>query len=139
MLADQMPQAVTGQRNIISNGAAVDMAALMLDERGMVCDCNHAGESLFKYRSDEMVLRHISMLLPQLAKVELMQNGQINPRLRFLCRIGGRFLAVTQDGERFASEIFLNLLDNEENTRLSLIVRPVMKSARDSRRPATGV
>jgi PAS domain-containing protein len=116
--------ASVGGRSNIAVGTGEDVASLTLDDRGMVCDCNGAVEELFKYRRSELVWRHVSMLLPQLAELELMQNGQPNPRMRFLCRIGHRFQAVAQDGGRFASELFLNLLDNTGHSRLSLIVRP---------------
>jgi hypothetical protein len=105
------------------------MAALTLDERGMIRDCSCAAEELFKYRRSELAWRHVSMLLPQLAELDLIQNGQANPRLRFLCRIGCPFQAVTHDGEHFASELFLNVLDNTEHGRLSLIVRPAEEAA----------
>jgi len=120
-----------------SAGAEEDVAALTLDERGMICDCNCSSEALFKYRRSEMVWRHVSMLLPQLAELEVMQNRQPNPHLRFLSRIGRHFQAVTQDGALFASELFLNLLDSTGHGRLSLIVRPVEKSAgTDGLRPS---
>lgn len=115
--------AVTTSRfSAIAAGDGEDMAVLTLDERGMVCDCNRAGEALFNYRHNELVRRHVSLLLPQLA--ELMQNGQPDPRLHFLCHIGHRFQAVTQDGARFTSELFLNPRDNGGKCRFSLIVRP---------------
>jgi len=120
ILADE---AITSWHGLVRAEAGEDMAALTLDERGMICDCDPAAEALFKCRRSELVWRHVSLLLPQLAEFELMPNGQANPRLRFLCHIGQRFQAVAQDGEHFASELFLNLLDNIERGRLSLIVR----------------
>jgi hypothetical protein len=113
-----------GRRSVIAGGAREDMAVLTLDDRGMICDCDRASETLFRYRRSELVWQHVSMLLPQLAGLELMSNGQPNPRLRFLCHIGRHFQAVTQDGEHFASELFLNVLDNMGRSRLLLIVRP---------------
>ncbi len=134
MPANQAPSAAASaatavRRSVITAGAEEDVAALALDDCGMVCDCNRAGEALFKYRRSELVWRHVSILLPQLAEMELMKNGQPNQHLRYLCRIGRHFQAVTQDGERFVSELFLNLLDNMEHGRLSLIVRPAEEAA----------
>jgi PAS domain S-box-containing protein len=116
----------SGGRSAANAARAVkDVAALTLDDRGMVCDCNRAGEALFRYSRSELVWRHVSMVLPQLAGLEMMANGEPNPRLRFLCRIGRQFQAVTHDGRRFASELFLSLLDSKGHGRLSLIVRPI--------------
>ena len=117
--------AVAYRRGLVTADGEDDVAALTLDDRGMVCDCNRAGAALFKYRRSELVWRHVSMLLPQLANMELMQNGQPNQHLRFLCRIGRSFQAVTQDGEHFSGQIFLNVLDQPGRGRLSLIVRAI--------------
>lgn len=101
------------------------MAVLTVDCDGMIYDCNEDGESLFDYQRGELVRRHVSMLLPQLAKLELMPGGQPNPRLRFLCRSGHHYQAVTKHGGHFPSDLFLNHLDGHGRDRMSLIVRPV--------------
>jgi len=119
-------------RSVIAGGAREDLAVLTLDDRGMICDCDRASETLFRYRRSELVWKHVSVLLPQLAGLELMPNGQPNPRLRFLCRIGRHFQVVTQDGEHFASELLLNVLDNMGRNRLLLIVRPAEEPASDA-------
>ncbi|MCX7175227.1 MAG: hypothetical protein NT159_15165 [Proteobacteria bacterium] len=105
-------------------GAEGEMAALTLNGRGLVRDCSRASEALFKYRRGDLVWRHVSLLLPQLAVLELVQNGEINPRLRFLCRIGHAFQAVTQDGKQFPSELFFNRINSPADESLTLIVRP---------------
>ena len=107
-----------------------DPAVLTLNDRGMICDCNRSGEALFRYRRSEMVWQHVSILLPQLADMELVQNGAPNSRLRYLSRIGHRFQAVARDGNCFASELFLNLLDNNRSRRLLLIARRVATVAK---------
>lgn len=100
-----------------------DPPALMIDERGMICDCNRAIENLFGYRRSEVVWRHISMLLPQMEDVDLMPQGKVNPRLQFLCRIGKPFAALDRSGERFDSNLFFNDLGNPGSPRLRVIVR----------------
>lgn len=104
--------------------AAEDAVALMLDESGMIQDCTGASEKLLGYRGSELVWRHVSTLLPQLAGVDLFPNGQLNSRLHFLCSIGGYFQALRRSGERFASDLFLNDLSNPGAPRLRMIVRP---------------
>ena len=116
--------ATNGWRGAIPAGGESSVAALRIDATGMVCDCNRASEALFKYRRSELVWRPVSMLLPQLADWELVQNGQPNPHLKFLCRISRRFQAVTRDGKHFATELFFNLLNSAGRGGLSLIVRP---------------
>ena len=130
MLAHSVQSAVTSKPTVTRRSAVApftseDVAVLTLDDHGVVCDCNHGGEVLFKYPRDELVLQHVSLLLPDLAELPPMQNGQINLRMRYLSRIGHHFHGVTRDGSSFASELFLNLLGNKEGIRLTLIVRPV--------------
>lgn len=100
-------------------------AVLTLDERGMICDCDKASQQLFGYRRSDMVWRHVSLVLPELAEIEIMPGGHPNPRLRFLSHIGRRFQAVDHNGESFACEIFLVDLENPGRRQLQLILRPV--------------
>lgn len=100
-----------------------DLALLTLDDEGILCDCSSEGEALFKYCRDELIGRHISLLLPELLELELMQDGQINPHLRVRCRFGCHFVAVTRDGEHFPSDLFLTDLGRSGRNRVSVIVR----------------
>jgi PAS domain-containing protein len=123
MLA-QRPAIDGGQRALpVSDMAADDAVALVLDDRGMIQECSGASEDLFGYRPNELVWQHVSLVLPQLAEVRLVENGQINSRLHFLCSLGGYFRALTRSGEQFASDLFLNDLGKPGAPRLRLIVR----------------
>jgi len=113
--------------------AGLEAATLTLDDRGMIRDCNSAAERLFKYRRGDLARREVSLLLPQLAAMAILSNGELNPHLRFLCRIGRVFHAVAQDGERFASDIYFNVLDGADPCRVTLIVRPVATDAANRR------
>jgi len=121
-----------------SGEAVEDAAVLTVDERGMVRDCNHAGELLFRYPRRDLVWRHVSLLLPQLADLDLMPNGEPNRRLRFLCRIGQHLEAVTRDRQRFACDLFVNALDGARPQRLVLIVRPAGPAAGACKTSADG-
>jgi PAS domain S-box-containing protein len=136
MHATQARAPVTGTakatRHNVATGAAEDVAVLTLDERGVILDCSHAAETLFKYRRSDLVWQHVSMLLPQLAKIDLMRNGEPNPGLRYLCRIGRVFQTMTKDGESFPSELFLTVLFDDGHGRLLLIVRPAADSLGDN-------
>lgn len=116
-------------RHSSESGSDVGMAVLRLDGRGLVCDCNRLVEKLFNYTRSQLVWQHVSLLLPELADLELLHDGQANMHLRFLSHVGHHFQAITQDGKRFASKIFLNVIDSAGNGQLSLIVRPAEKAA----------
>jgi hypothetical protein len=112
-------------RSRIPGVAAQVMAGLMLDDLGMIRDCNPESEALFKYRRSHLVSQHVSLLLPQLAELELIQKGQPNVRLSFLSRIGHHFQATPRKGERLACKLFFNVLDSTGHGQMLLIVRPV--------------
>ncbi len=115
-------------REVVYGGSASnvvdDVAAMTLDGNGVIRHCNTASAMLFKYGRGELVQRHVSVILPQLAEMELMEHGELNSRLRFLFHTGVHFRAVTQEGQAFNGDIFLNVLDNTAGGRLSLLVRP---------------
>ena len=88
-----------------------DLATLILDDLGVILDCSRACEPVFGYLQEALVGRHISVLLPQLANTDLVQEGRINSRLAFLCHCAFAFQARRRDGESFAGELFINRLD----------------------------
>lgn len=133
-IAFHTPQpAVSNPGNVLRDLATTDSgngpATLIVDEFGVIRGCNRTGEAAFGYRSGEIISQHVSMLLPQLQNLELMQDGRPNSRLRFLCRTGHQFRALTSIGGHFSCKLFFNLLDNTNSTRISLIVRPIEKAA----------
>jgi PAS domain S-box-containing protein len=120
-------QTKTGHAHIATRDSD-EASVLMLDEHGMICDCNSSCEALFGYDRGELLGEHVSLLLPQLDARELMRDGQPNPRLRFLCRVSHSFQAVSSDAEKFPCDLFLNVINWEGRDCLSLIVHPVLKS-----------
>jgi len=120
---------VGGALGVPEAGVGDDVAAMTLDARGMIRYCNRATESLFKYRHSELTWQHVSLLLPELADLELIRNGELNPRLRFLFYTGKHFHLIAKDGTRFDGDLFINVLDNTGGGRLSLIVRPATSTS----------
>lgn len=104
-----------------------DLADLMLDERGMIRESSRAAERIFGYKRGELIWRHISLLFPQFSKMALVQDGQINQRLAFLCHCGHQFLAHGKNGNLFQSELHVVELGNNEKLILKMIVRPTGK------------
>lgn len=122
----RQPQKIVGSAKALLHYQAAEenAATLLLDQRGMIKGCDSASEKLFGYRRGELIWKHVSMLLPQLANVEFIQDGRINPRLLFLCRIGGYFQGLSRNGERFTSDLLMLNLFNRDSTDLRIIVRP---------------
>ncbi len=80
-------------------------AVLMVDESGKIRDGSRASEELFGYSLRDLLLLHVSALLPQLSGIELLQNGAVNPELAGLCQRGHVFWAENRYGDVFPSEL----------------------------------
>jgi len=111
ILPVKSPQANMPRLSDIPEARPNDLCTFTLDDMGTIRDCSRACEQIFDYMQEELVGRHISMLLPQLTNVDLVQEGGINSRLAFLCHCAVVFQARCRDGQSFISELFINRLD----------------------------
>lgn len=96
--------------------------ALSLDERGMIKDCSKTFEKLLGFPRSDLVWKHVSRLFPQLMDVELLQAGQVNPRLKYLCHCGHCYQIKNRQGETFLSNLSFMLLEFGGRVSLKLIV-----------------
>ena len=97
---------------------------LTLNEQGMICGCNILTDDLFGYRRGASAWGHISELMPELAAIKLMRDGQINPRLRFLSHIGHRFLLLSVSGKLFDVKLFIREIENQGRRYLRAMIFP---------------
>lgn len=107
-----------------SMDTADNMAVLMINDNGIIHECNRAFEKLFGYLSSDILWKHVSLLLPQLAGIALMNSGQVNPRLRFLAHIGHQFEVISLGGIHFASQLFISEVENLGEHYLRIIICP---------------
>ncbi len=101
-----------------------DPLALSLDEMGMIHDCSNSFEILFGCGRGDLVGQHVSTLLPQLKGIELVQSGQINPQLNYLCRCGQLYQVQNPQGGTFSSNLSVVRIEYAGRRSLRLIVRP---------------
>ena len=99
--------------------------ALSLDERGMIQECSESLERLFGFSQNDLICHHFSILFPQLAGVEIVHAGQINPLLNYLCRCGHLFLTQNRLGEVFSSNLSIAHIGYDGSRLLRILVRPV--------------
>ncbi|MDP2109401.1 MAG: PAS domain-containing protein [Thiobacillus sp.] len=104
------PRTSTPASSCVPDAEAIDLVVLALDDLGMIRDCGRACEQMFGYPPHELAGRHVSLLLPQLPDIGLVQEGRINSRLAHLCHCAVSFQARRRDGRHFASELFINRL-----------------------------
>jgi len=115
---------VVVNKNVLPSAELQEPVTLTLDERGMIRDCCNSCEALFGYSRRELVWQHISKLLPQLSGIKLVKDGQINPRLGFVCRCGHLFRAQSRDDGFFYSELSFVNLEHAGMRILRVFVRP---------------
>jgi len=97
---------------------------LTLNEQGMICGCDIPTGDLFGYRRGASAWGHISELMPELAAIKLMRDGQINPRLRFLSHIGHRFQLISFGGKLFDVKFFIRAIENQGQRYLRAMIFP---------------
>jgi len=96
---------------------------MSLDPDGIIVDCDPEASELFGYIPNEVEGRHISFLLPELARLPLLKNGAVNPRLAFLCHCGKHFTGCRREGWSFQVELFVNRVEAASEHPLLLMVR----------------
>lgn len=111
--------------NFSKNDALEDMAMLVIDSNGMICHCNQSASQLLNCTPSRMVWKNIVLMLPQLENVQLMQEENINPNLKFLSRIGHHFEVMALDGRRFNSKLYFKQVEDSGKHWLRLIIKPV--------------
>jgi PAS domain-containing protein len=110
-------------------GTSYGKIELILNELGMICDWNSQFRDWLGYRRSDLVFRHISVLLPKLAEIKLMCGKQINPRLRFLFRVGHRFQLVGFGGKYLEGTLFINEMENRGRRYLRTTIFPTKEWA----------
>lgn len=101
-----------------------EAVVLTVDTNGLIRNCNKAAGKLMGCASSMLVWQPVSNVLPQLAGTSLMQGDHINPRLRFLSRVGHRFELAMPGGGHDSGRIFFNDLENAGRHIVRLIICP---------------
>jgi len=109
-----------------ARAAAMDpLAVVTLTDRGMIKECSQALGKLLGYQPSKLIWKHISLLLPDLADIQLIKGGQINPRLHFLSRVGHRFQVSVPGAARLASNLFFVLVESSGRCDMRIIISPI--------------
>jgi hypothetical protein len=108
-------------------GDSDGMAVLtIIASDGVICRCNRLAGVLLNCLPSLIVWQNISMVLPQLKQLELMQADRVHPYLRFLSRIEHHFEVLAMNGKRFTSKLYFNEVEDLGQHCLRLILRPVL-------------
>jgi len=97
---------------------------LTLNEHGMIRGCNIPSGDLFGYRRGASAWGHLSELMPEFSSIYLIRSGQINPRLRFLSRMGHRFKLISFDGKLSDVKFFIRVIENQGKRNMRVMIFP---------------
>lgn len=98
---------------------------LIIDEHGRIENIYDPGNHLLGAASEKTESRHISMIIPTLSRFQLFRKDQINPRLRFLARIGQRFEVHNFVGGCVFCKLFLHVIEHSGKRLIRITMRPV--------------
>lgn len=112
-----------GERVGVTDWARPVHALLSLNRDGFVVECEQEAAELFGHRTEDVEGQHVSFLMPELARIPLLKDGGINPRLAFLCHCGKHFSGRHRDGRIFDVELFVNRVEAAPHHPLLLMVR----------------
>jgi hypothetical protein len=96
-----------------------------MTDDGIICAYSFPNGDLLAYSPKELVWSHISVLLPELEKMKLICDGKINPRLRFLSRIGRPFWMKGNNGRRYAVKLYIHDISQRGRHYLRALIFPV--------------
>ena len=102
--------------------------AVVIDENGHIENIDDPGNDLLGPKSDTSKFHHISVLIPTLSKFQLFRKGEINPRLRFLTRIGQTFEVNKSSGGCLLCRLCLNVIERSGKRLVRIILRPENRS-----------
>ncbi len=91
-----------------------------LNDYGLILYCDVAVESMFGYHCSDLTGTHISVLLPELARMELTSGTGIDSRLAFLCRCGKVFNAAQKDGNLFPTKLSITKIGDTDTRKILL-------------------
>lgn len=119
-----------GQLQIRDNWCKV--AVLLVADNGTILDTNEEGSRLLGYHAKLSVRCHISSLVPELAEIDLLEEGneRVNPYLRYLSRIGHHFKIFATHGEQFTGELYFNDLKKIDQHLILVLIRPAHQENR---------
>jgi PAS domain S-box-containing protein len=99
-------------------------STLWLDHQGKILDCSGPIEEMFGYWKHEMKGQHISLLLPDLTHIELLDDNSDNsPRLAAQDRDAIVFGNSRPEGDDNACSVLLKLISTKAGRELAVLLR----------------
>lgn len=107
-------------------------ATLLLSTDGVIVGVNEEGTRLLDYSVQLDDRLHVSQMLPDLAKTDLLEKSdeRASSYLRFLSRIGHHFKVTAMNGEEFLAELYFSDLNHASGHQILILIYPVQEQSR---------
>lgn len=99
-------------------------ASVVIDENGLIESIDAAGPNFLGSASIFLKARHISILIPEFNQFTLLRNDEINPRLKFLTRIGKSFQVNKFNGGCMLCRMCVHLVERSGMHLVRIMLRP---------------
>lgn len=111
------------EKDVVDGG----MAILILNDNGRIHYCNSRSSLLLGWQAGCLVGQNVSVVLPELTEISLINNEYINPQLRFWAHIGHRFEMFGQYGDLYKCQINFNHNEHHGRHYIQLIIHTIEK------------
>jgi PAS domain S-box-containing protein len=104
-------------------------AILSITTKGVIIACNHAAESLFQYRSEELIGRKINTLMPNHFSVEhdSYLNNYLTTGIKKIMGKGREVVGLKKDGSTFPIFLTIGQVEQEGEIIFTGFVRDITK------------
>lgn len=104
-------------------GRVPQACGLLVDGQGVILETEGDTQALLGFAPETLRSRHVSLVLPDMRDVTLIEHGQLNARLHFLCHVGGKFRITPGGGGTACGYLSLIDLSSANRPRVRLLVR----------------
>lgn len=111
------------EKDIVDSGLAI----LTLNDNCRIHHCNNRSGKLLDWQTNDLMGQHVSVVLPELAGIDLFSNEQINPQLQFWVHIGRRFAVLGQYGNLFKCKLFFSHNSYRDQNYVYIIIHKIEK------------
>lgn len=106
------------------------MLEIEMDESGLIQNCNDLCEPVMGFKKEELLFRHISVVIKLFSSIPPITGGRLNSQIDFICHCDMPF-EVKKKGDDGFLLCRLNIVTRQhpQIARFKLLVNPLLEAA----------
>jgi len=106
------------------------MVEIEMDESGLIQNCSDQCEPVFGFKREELLFRHISVVIRLFSSIPPITGGRLNSHIDFICHCDMPF-EVRKKGDNGFLLCRLNIVTRQhpQIARFKLLVNPLLEAA----------